>query len=274
MEASMPETPYAEICFYIVAHADDWQLFMQPNVYNDLVTSGSKVVYIITTAGDAGGDKTYWNAREEGLKSSVRFCIAPFAPITEANGTRELNNHKIMWWSVSNAICYFLRLPDGNLDGKGFPAYNYQSLSKLIGGEISTISAIDNSAWYQSWSDFLTTLQTIISIESYGISSIWINYLNPDINANPNDHPDHIATGQAIQSMTAISNMSQALFVGYNVRNNSQKLDGAELFWKAGMLAAYEKAVFDYSGYSTLRESINTYIEWCLSRAKFITDNT
>ena len=37
------------------------------------------------------------------------------------------------------------------------------------------------------------------------------------------------------------------------------------------MLAAYEKAVFDMSGYSTLKEDIAQYEEWCFRNADFIT---
>ena len=269
----MPEKQISKISFYVVAHADDWQLFMQPNAYDDLVTSGNKVVFIITTAGDAGSDKTYRDAREEGLKSSVRFCTAPFAALDEAVGTSEFNHHKISWWSVNSVICYFLRLPDGNLDGKGFSTNNHQSLTKLKAGQISTMVAADNSASYQGWSDFCTAVEAIILFESEAISKMQINYLNPDTNANPNDHPDHIATGQAIQDMTAIAGSSQALFVGYTLSSQLEKLHGKDLFWKTGMFAAYEKTVFDYSGYSTLREGIDIYLEWCLSCANFITVN-
>src|SRR4051812_36717493 len=107
----MPDEQFTEISFYVVAHADDWQLFMHPNVYNDLRAAGSKVVYIITTAGDAGGSETYWAAREEGSKSSVRFCLAPLAALSESTGTKQFNHHIINYWAANNAACYFLRLP-------------------------------------------------------------------------------------------------------------------------------------------------------------------
>ncbi len=269
----MSNKQFTEISFYVVAHADDWQLFMQPNVYQDLVAAGSKVVFIVTTAGDAGAGETYWIAREEGSKSSLRFCLAPLKTLTESSGTREFNCHNINYWSVNSVTCYFLRLPDGNLDGNGFLAQHYQSLSRFRSGGVSAITAVDNSATYHSWSDFYTTLQTIILFESHDIPDIWINYLNPDTISNPNDHPDHIITGQAIQAMTIISDLRQALFIGYNVSNSQQKLHGTDLFWKAGMFAAYEKAVFDGSGYSTLQEGIHLYLQWCLSSADFIITN-
>ncbi len=267
----MPVEPSAEISFYIVAHADDWQLFMQPNAYNDLVAANSKVIFIITTAGDAGAGEKYWRAREEGCKSSVRFCLAPLANFAETSGTNDLNTHTIHYWLANNASCYFLRLPDGNLDANGFSSLGYQSLHKFCEGLISTITAADNSTTYNSWQDFCSTLQSIILHESEGKSNILVNYLNPDAGKNPNDHPDHIATGQAIQAMTILSGLQQALFVGYSVGDDQEKLHPKDLFWKAGMFAAYEKAVFDESGYSTLKEGVDIYLRWCLSAANFIT---
>ena len=59
---------FEKISFYVVAHADDWQLFMHPNVHADFIAPQCKVVFIITTAGDAGKGERYWLAREEGLK--------------------------------------------------------------------------------------------------------------------------------------------------------------------------------------------------------------
>lgn len=267
----MTDERFTKISFYVVAHADDWQLFMQPNTYNDLVATGSKVVFIVTTAGDAGVGETFYAAREEGLKSSIRFCLAPLAALSESIGTKEFNQHNICCWLVNNSACYFLRLPDGNLDGGGFSLHHYQSLLRFKTGQINTITAIDNSAVYDSWSDFHNTLQSIIQFEARGIPGVCINYLNPDTRKNPNDHTDHIATGQALQEMPILSGLQQALFVGYSVNKTKENLPPNDLFWKAGMFAAYEKAVYDNSGYSTLQESVSTYINWCLGGPDFIT---
>jgi hypothetical protein len=269
----MADAQDTAISFYVVAHADDWQLFMSPNAYHDLVAPQSKVVFIITTAGDAGGKSSYWGAREEGAKSSVRFCLAPLTALSQSTTTQQFNGHKIHRWSANNATCYFLRLPDGGLDSRGFPAYHHQSLSKLKYGQIDSITAVDNSATYSGWSDFSMTLQEIVQAESSGIASVWVNYPNPDLSANPDDHPDHIATGQAVQAMPIISSLQQALFVGYSLGRAPMGLTATDLFWKAGMFAAYEKAVFDRSKYRTLSEGVHIYLGWCLSSPSFITVN-
>ena len=59
-----PLLHFEKISIYVVAHADDWQLFMQPVVYNDIVSPTCKVIFIITTAGDAGMEATFWKAKE------------------------------------------------------------------------------------------------------------------------------------------------------------------------------------------------------------------
>jgi len=262
---------FDKISCYVVAHADDWQLFMHPNVYIDLTAHDCKVIFIITTAGDAGMGERYWKAREEGSKSSVRFCLAPSSSFSETSGKRKFNDHTVHYWSVNNTTTYFLRLPDGNMDGSGFPDYNFQSLFRLRSGQINAVTALDKSTTYHSWSEFVTDIESMITFESQGMSNIWIHYLNPDKVINPDDHTDHITTGNAIQDMTIIRTLHQLLFAGYSVSSVQEHLPSKDLFWKAGMFAVYEKAVHDFCGYSTLRENTDAYLRWCCSRPKFLT---
>lgn len=266
----MPGKHFSDVSFYIVAHADDWQLFMYPNVYNDIMADSNKTVFIITTAGDAGRKENYWLAREEGAKSSLRYCLASSKCFAQSEGRKVFNGHSVYYWCADNAAIYFMRLPDGNLDGSGFPLYNFQSTSKLKSGKIKFITAVDNSTRYNSWADFFTTLEAIVFTEADGINKRWLHYLNPDEAINPKDHADHTATGEAVQCLKNKKNLWQVLYAGYNVINTAGKLKGVGVFWKAGMFTAYDKAVFDNSGYSTLQEGVNTYLSWCLHSADFI----
>ncbi|MCW3089345.1 MAG: GlcNAc-PI de-N-acetylase [Ferruginibacter sp.] len=269
VEKSSRET-FRKISFYVVAHADDWQLFMHPNVHTDLSDPQCKVVFIITTAGDSGFGENFWTAREEGSKSSVRYLLAPFAVLSESSGQKKFNQHSIYYWSLNNTTSYFLRLPDGNLNGKGFPASNFQSLTRFKTGQNDAIASLDNSNNYLTWSDFVNTLESIISCESQGIINRWINYLNPDLTNNPGDHPDHVATGQALQNISIIATLHQCLFVGYSTGSVQDSLALTDLFWKAGMFAVYEKAVYDSCGYSTLKENTDLYARWLCNRSKLI----
>ena len=62
--------------FFVSAHQDDWQLFMNPNVYKSIKNEKDKTVIIHTTAGEAGmgmGNDAYYLAREKGSLAAVRF---------------------------------------------------------------------------------------------------------------------------------------------------------------------------------------------------------
>jgi len=260
---------YANVSFYIVPHADDWQLFMQPNARNDLIDNNKKVVYIFTTAGDAGKEDIYWKAREEGAKSSIRCCLLPFGSLNESSGTKMFHSHNINYWTCNNVISYFMRLPDGNMDGNGFARYKHHSLSKFATAKIDTLTSVDDSTTYSSWQNLQETLADIIETESTGYATASVNYLDPSVTANPNDHPDHIATGNAIQNLKNISQFQQVLFLGYSLRNSYARIEETDFFWKTMMFAVYEKAVFDGSGISTLQEGIEPYLEWCSRHSKY-----
>lgn len=248
----------------MVAHADDWQLFMNPDAFKDITMPGSKVVFIVTTAGDAGKEGNYWKAREEGMKSSIRFCLAPFTTITSTSGTKIIKNVPVTFWSANNISCYFLRFPDGGLDGKGFEKTGSQSLTKLQNGEILHLHSLDSSIHVYTWIAFCKLIENIILLEAEGFFKIEIKYINPSETENRQDHPDHKVTGLAVQSITGHFLCKQTLFAAYG--NFSLKaLAPEDIFWKLGMFTAYEKAVFDECGYSTLGENILLYQKWILS---------
>lgn len=261
---------FSKISFYIVAHADDWQLFMHPQVYHDLISPSCKVIFIITTAGDAGMDQEYWLSREEGSKSSIRFCMAPSGVRSELAGCRRFNDHIIDHWSANNSTSYFLRLPDGNMNGHGFAATDFQTLKKLQSKETSELTALSGSTTYQGWEDLVQTLQAIIVFESNDLSNTYLHYLNPDPDANPGDHQDHIHTGNAIENMPLADQCHRLLFTGYSTAGLDENLSPPELFLKAGMFAVYDKAVYDLCGYSTLQEQPALYTEWCCRKPVFV----
>lgn len=260
---------YNRISFYIVAHADDWQLFMQPNIYKDFITPRCKVVIIIVTAGDSGRSSIFWKAREEGSKSSIRYCLAPVSNLIECSGTTQFNSQHIAYSIINNVTSYFLRLPDGNIDGCGFPEYNLQSLAQFRRNKIGSIHAVDGSAVYRSCADLAGLLETILIYESATFDNIQINYPNPDMVKNHGDHIDHIIVGECIQNISIPSNSVQFLFNGYSLKSAKKMLHSAELFWKIGMFAAYEKTVYDICGYSTLAEDPEIYRSWCTASANF-----
>ena len=120
---------------YVSAHPDDWQLFMNPNAYHSLQNPENKVVFLHTTAGDAGsgtGNMSYYLAREEGSLRAIRFlCNAINEELKQGNQMNKtqliINGHLVLRYSYANAVAYFLRLPDGNYTGPGYPIHNHSS---------------------------------------------------------------------------------------------------------------------------------------------------
>jgi hypothetical protein len=124
---------------YVAPHPDDWQLFMNPNAYTDLKNPNKKVIFLHITAGDDGdGTGTnFYLAREEGSLRAIRFMSNTFSTGIGSNmnkTTVTINGHQIPKFSYRNATAYFLRLPDGNVNGDGYILHNNVSLKKLYEG--------------------------------------------------------------------------------------------------------------------------------------------
>ena len=257
--------------FYIVPHADDWQLFMQPNAYNDIQT-GKRVVFIMVTAGDAGLGEQYWKAREKGCVNSILYCLATSGDCVVTNGVKTLLNESITYTSINNVIIYFLRLPDGNIDGSGFAANGSQSLYNLKFNNQRALNKLDQRSGYENWQEIANILNAIICEECKN-DDVIIHYLNPDTSININDHNDHICVGNIIQQMPIIEKCDRFLYRGYSNNQSLDNLSESESFWKTGMFAAYEKTVYEMAGYSTIKEDPIKYVQWCSCKNDYIRIN-
>ncbi len=101
---------YRKVSFYFAAHEDDWQLFMNPTAFADVLEGDTKTVFVHLTAGDAwlgtgnGGRRhPYYLARENGAESAIRFMAdATGLPLDEAAGPMRFNDHPIHRVSYRN----------------------------------------------------------------------------------------------------------------------------------------------------------------------------
>ncbi len=194
-----------KVSFYFAAHEDDWQLFMNPSAFEDVAGGAAKTVFIHTTAGDAGmgmgagGRKhPFFRARENGAETAMRFMTdADDMPSTRNVATMTFNGHPIYRVAYRNTVSYFLRLPDGNLDGAGFFDTGFQSLKRFANGDIVTFAAIDGSTVYHGWRDLTATLKAIVSYERGGLALAQLNVAETNQRLNPNDHSDHQMTATA-----------------------------------------------------------------------------
>ncbi len=213
-----------KVSFYFAAHEDDWQLFMNPNAFEDVLGGAAKTVFVHVTAGDdglgtgTGGRKyPYYLARENGAIDAIRFMAdADRAPLANSIGPMIFNGHPIYRVGYRNTIGYFLRLPDGDALGTGFAGTGFQSLKRLGDGNIATLTAVDGSTTYHGWSDLVATVRAIIAYERAKAPLIQLNVAELDPRINPADHSDHLMTAHA--ALDAAANMDcvrRAFYVDY-----------------------------------------------------------
>lgn len=235
------------VAFYFSAHEDDWQLFMNPNAYNDVHRNSTVVVFVYLTAGDAGAGlgkagraQPYYLARENGAKLSVKFLAdAENEPSIPVQSVALFSGHPISKWVYENTVSYFLRLPDGNPEGTGYETTGLQSLKRLRDKAISKITAIDSSTAYHGWSDLTATLRELIVHELGNADEVWVNIPDPDITQNVGDHEDHQHTSKGV--LEAINNLScinKAFYLNYVTETMPVNMNASEREIEAGTFGA------------------------------------
>jgi hypothetical protein len=213
------------VAFYFAAHQDDWQLFMNPSAFQDVLDSDTKSVFVRVTAGDAGlGTKSggrkhpYYLARENGAESAIRFMADSDdrPPVEKRASPMEFGGHPIYRSSYRNTVAYFLRVPDGNPAGTGYADTGYQSLKRLADGQIDTLTAIDGMTSYHGWRDLVQTLRTIIEFERGSAPSLQLHVAERDPVINPGDHSDHLMTAKAaLDAAASLTGARRLHYVGY-----------------------------------------------------------
>jgi hypothetical protein len=213
-----------KVSFYFAAHEDDWQLFMNPTAFEDVIGGAAKTVFIHVTAGDAGlgigwgGRKhQFYLARENGAEVAVRFMAdADDIPGNRITTNMSFNGHSIYRIGYRNTVSYFLRLPDGNPGGSGYFDTGFQSLKRLATGDIPSLAAVDGSTIYRGWSDLVSTVRAIMSYERGDTTLAQVNVAETDEHLNPNDHSDHLMTAKAaLDAANGLSCVRRLYYVDY-----------------------------------------------------------
>jgi LmbE family N-acetylglucosaminyl deacetylase len=249
------------LVFYIGAHQDDWQLFMSPQAYIDLIAEDTTVVFIYMTAGDAGAEPNWRRGRSAGALSSIQFAkrqrIETIAPDQVV-----VNGHPLQCYTIANTRSYFLDLPDGNMDGSGFPATGSQSLQRLREGRIQTIAAlVDQTTYathYTSWQDLVATVRALLDREvgDDARTERLVHILDPQ----ESRHSDHKFTGIAVNDAIAgDAPYRLAMYEEYVIPDKEPNVSGVDLVVKAGLYLFYAQTAFEYSGV------VQQFDDWHLS---------
>jgi len=252
-----------------VAHQDDWQLFMNPNVANSIQSPEDKTVIIHLTAGDAGygmGNDAFYKAREEGALRAVRFLSNTAEDRSKIGDEMSrsitlIRNHPILTYTYHNTAVYFLRLPDGNGDGSGFELHQQKSLEKFYNRQVVDFKAIDQSTTYTNKEDLLGTLKELITATHTGTQlEIHLSELSEDLNVD--DHSDHLTASRFISE--AATNQFQGEFyyyIDYQSANLESNLERSEILINSGAWGATASGLSDYRHASLWDDYHTTYLD-------------
>lgn len=221
----------------VIAHQDDWQLFMG-DVLSGRLRSGNRGVFVYLTAGDDGRDSAYWQTRERAALKSTRIAAGISMAEPLACSMVRIRDHSIRKCSLGNTESYFLRLPDGGRNGKGFAPRGYQSLRKLRSNPRSEMSAIDASTTYRGWVDLMTVVGAIAALDSPGVT---VHTTDPNIARNPHDHFDHRMAGVLVADLRKQHQISTMYYVGYALATRAVNRSTAQTQAKTSLLLAYDK---------------------------------
>ena len=248
----------------LVAHQDDWQLFMG-DVIAGRIQSGAGVVFIYLTAGDDGRDSLYWTTRERGALESTRIAVGLALDTTLTCSTVKALEHAIRKCTIANTESYFLRLPDGRRDGRGFARYSYQSLRKLRGKRMTSMSAVDGSAAYNSWADLVATVTALIGEGSID-RTVTIHTSDPSVVVNPHDHFDHRMSGLVVADLRQKNNWNVVYYTGYALASRAANRSKDQARQKVALFQTYDAVMTRANPkWSAFREHPAFYAE-CMVR--------
>jgi len=227
----------------IVAHQDDWQLFMG-DVVAQRVQAGHRLVFVYLTAGDDGRDSVYWATRERAALRSTGIATGTVVGDSSADQCSIVRvlDHAIKKCSIANTESYFLRLPDGHRNGIGFARHSYQSLRKLRRNRVSSISAVDGSAVYNGWADLRSTVDSLIG-DSSTARIVTVHTSDPSVVINPHDHFDHRMAGLLVYDSRRKNKWNVTYYAGYALATRAPNRTGEQVRQKTSLFRAYDNVM-------------------------------
>ena len=265
----MPPTPTLSV--FVVAHPDDWQLFMNPAAFHGMNEPHEKAVFVHVSAGDAGrgvsGEPTpYYLAREEGALRAIRF-MANAADANAALGADtkpeavERAGHKVARHTYANTVAYFFRLHDGLIVNGSDMQVHPQALTRLRTGEAAEANAIDGSARYAGWSELVATLEAVIASELSPGTALNLHIAELDERRNPRDHADHRAVAYAMEEVAARLPCARvSRHQEYATRDRKPNVTGVDYLIDVGTWAATASGLSDNHAGSTWEPGHNAWL--------------
>ena len=229
-----------------VAHADDDLLFQSPALLND-IRDGLCIRTVYVLAGDAGDVTEYWESREAGVQAAYAQMVDVENEWTTSDAG--VAQHPIEVDTLNgmpNVSLAFMRLPDGNIDGTGFPSTDNESLQKLYGAVINAVSAVDGSSDY-SLEELVSTFLELM--DSYQADSV--NTMDYEGTYGDGDHSDHHSLAYLVLAAEQRYATAHGFagYQGYGIAGNPENVFEPDRAAKTEAFLTY--GAYDYKTCST-----------------------
>ncbi|SFR86265.1 GlcNAc-PI de-N-acetylase [Microbacterium sp. cf046] len=222
------------------AHYDDDLIFANPAL-QDAFDSGQCLRTFYFTISDAGeGDSVYASNREVGIRAaydalrgessnwvdrSVLLRSGLTVTLTRPEGDDRIS-------------LLFLRLPDGGLNGGGYPRTGYESLPQLVTGEEPVIHTVDTGQ--EVTLDQLHN--TVVELVNGYLAARVFASLPGFAEGADGDHPDHRSGGRIVAAPVDAGLINADIVqyaTGYPVAGLPVNLSGDPLARKLNVFAIY-----------------------------------
>jgi LmbE family N-acetylglucosaminyl deacetylase len=232
--------PRTETLAMFWAHYDDDLVFANPTVLHAL-DSGWRIESFFFTAGDAGkGMSAYVGGRERGIRAAyddMRGASGTWSDqsVVLRNGVTVTVTRPDLDDRVSLT---FLRLPDGGLRGTGYAATGWESLSKLLTGELTSLRTLDTGQEITLEQLFSTVTELV---NTHDATMILSNHPGFADSAGA-DHPDHQTVGRVVARVIGdglIDGAAVHYAVGYPGAQHPPNISPDVLARKIKVFAAY-----------------------------------
>jgi hypothetical protein len=222
-------------CFVVVAHQDDWQIFMGSDVYAHIRDPLCNVVIIVTTAGNGKHSDYHWKSRLSGAVLSICRALPSWSPyaLNDNNSATIPCGFAVSYEAVEVAGKMALRCEVRGENGRGASLYLLhvpEPLADLQSGERAVPLWPADAPAYESWDELVQTIQAIMTEEAHGAARpMHVHAADPDPATNPGDHVDHGLTSQAIRQICATNSKFRPVWYSmYCNQDKAENLDGAQ----------------------------------------------
>lgn len=223
------------------AHYDDDLIFGNPAL-QQAVDEGQCVRTFFFTESDAGeGRSSYADNREVGIRKAYDVVRGRSGPWSDQSV--RLRDGMTLTLSRPDGddrvSLLFLGLPDGGLKGSGYRKTAWQSLPKLVTGEMAEM----HTTGHTDQAVTLALLQSTVSelVHSYGATRV-LAHLPGFAEGADGDHPDHRAVGRIVAAPVDAGLIDGAIVQfaqGYPSERRAGNLGGAELERKLRAFSVY-----------------------------------